>query len=112
MEVYHDITSERGSDVINGWKRWGIYDVVKAGSSSPPSIDAFNEIAPLVITEKSNETYVTINQFSNLTESFVNDRHDEESYCSTKKKKMISISKEVHLILSLSMMSNFSYCDL
>ena len=37
------------------------------------------EIAPLVVTEKSNETDVTINQSSSLTESFVNDRYDEES---------------------------------
>ena len=40
------------------------------------------EIAPLVVTEKSNETDVTINQSSSLTESFVNDRYDEESDCS------------------------------
>ena len=37
------------------------------------------EIAPLVVTEKSNKTDVTINQSSSLTESFVNDRYDEES---------------------------------
>ena len=40
------------------------------------------EVAPLVVTEKSNETDVTINQSSSLTESFVNDRYDEESDCS------------------------------
>ena len=40
------------------------------------------EIAPLVVTEKSNETDVTINQSSSLTESFVNDRYDELSDCS------------------------------
>ena len=40
------------------------------------------EIAPLVVTEKSNKTDVTINQSSSLTESFVNDRYDEESDCS------------------------------
>ena len=41
-----------------------------------------NEIVPLVVTEKSNETDLTINQSSSLTESFVNDRYDEESDCS------------------------------
>ena len=40
------------------------------------------EIAPLVVTEKSNETDVTINQSSSLTESFVNDWYDKESDCS------------------------------
>ena len=80
MEFYNHITSEKGSEIIiNGWKRSGIYDAVKNGSSSLPSIDPFNEIDPLVVTEKSNETDVTINQSSSLTESFVNDRYDEES---------------------------------
>ena len=83
MQFFNHITSEKGSKIIiNGWKRSGIYDAVKNGSSSLPSIDPFNEIDPLVVTEKSNETDVTINQSSSLTESFVNDRYDEESDCS------------------------------
>ena len=83
MQFFNHITSEKGSEIIiNGWKRSGIYDAVKNGSSSLPSIDPFNEIDPLVVTEKSNETDVTINQSSSLTESFVNDRYDEESDCS------------------------------
>ena len=80
MEFYNHITSQKGSEIIiNGWKRSGIYDAVQNGSSSLPSIDPFNEIAPLVVTEKSNETDVTINQTSSLTESFVNDWYDKES---------------------------------
>ena len=55
MEFYNHITSEKGSEIIiNGWKRSGIYDAAKNGSSSLPSIDPFNEIDPLVVTEKSN----------------------------------------------------------
>ena len=55
MEFYNHITSEEGSElIINDWKRSGIYDAVKNGSSSLPSIDPFNEIDPLVVTEKSN----------------------------------------------------------
>ena len=110
---YNHITSEGGSEIIiNGWKRSGIYDVLKNSRSSSPSIDPFNEIAPLVVIEKLNETDVTINQFSSLTESFVNDRYEEDSYCLIGKTKTILISKGVYLILSLSMMSNFSYFDL
>ena len=60
----------------------GIYDTVKNGSRSLPSIDPFKEIAPLVVTEKSNESDVTISQPSRLTENLVNDRYDEESDCS------------------------------
>ena len=83
MEYYNHITSQKSSDFIaNDWKRSGIYDAVKIGSSSLSSIDPFNEIAPLVVTWKSNETNVTINQSSSLTESFVNDPYDEESDCS------------------------------
>ena len=83
MEFYNHITSEEGSElIINDWKRSGIYDAVKNGSSSLPSIVPFNEVAPLVVTEKSNGPDVTINQSSSFTESFVNDRYDEESDCS------------------------------
>ena len=83
MQFFNHITSEKGSEIIiNGWKRSGIYDAVKNGSSSLPSIVPFNEIAPLVVTEKSNGPDVTINQSSSFTESFVNDRYDEESDCS------------------------------
>ena len=83
MQFYNHITSEKGSEIlVNGWKRSGIYDAVKNGSSSLPSIVPFNEVAPLVVTEKSNGPDVTINQSSSFTESFVNDRYDEESDCS------------------------------
>ena len=79
MEFYNHVTSEKGSEIIiNGWERSGIYDAVKNDSSPLPSIDPFNKIAPLAVTEKSNETDVTINQSSSLTESF---RYDEESDC-------------------------------
>ena len=55
MKFYNHIMSEKGSEIIiNGWKRSGIYDAAKNGSSSLPSIDPFNEIDPLVVTEKSN----------------------------------------------------------
>ena len=48
MQFFNHITSEKGSKIIiNGWKRSGIYDAVKNGSSVLPSIDPFNEIAPL-----------------------------------------------------------------
>ena len=51
MEYYNHITSQKSSDFIaNDWKRSGIYDAVKIGSSSLSSIDPFNEIAPLVVT--------------------------------------------------------------
>ena len=83
IEFYNHITSKKVSEIIiNGWKGSGIYDAVKNDSSSLPYIHPFNEIAPLIGTEKSNETDVTINQSSSLTESFMNDRYDEESDCS------------------------------
>ena len=83
MKFYNRITSEKGSEIIiNGSKRSEIYDAIKNGSSSLLSIDPFSEIAPLAVTEKSNETDVTINQSLSLTESFVNDRYDELSDCS------------------------------
>ena len=101
MEFSNHITSEKGSEIIiNGWKRSGIYDAVKNGSSSLPSIDPFNKIVPLVVTEKSNETDVTINQSLGLTESFVNDRYDEESDCSAcGKRYRVHLHNNAHFLL-------------
>ena len=62
MKFYNHITSEKGSEnIISGWKGSGINDAVKNGSSSLPSIGQFKKIAPLVVTEKSNETDPTMN---------------------------------------------------
>ena len=51
VDYYNHITSEAGTDVIiNGWKSASIYDAIKTGKSNIPSIDPFNEIAPLAVS--------------------------------------------------------------
>ena len=62
--------TEDGSKVsINGWKRSGIFDAVTDGSSSLPSIDPFQDMAPLPSTsDGDNENVYPIE----VTEDFVN----------------------------------------
>ena len=64
------MSTEDGSKVsINGWKRSGIFDAVTDGSSALPSIDPFQDIAPLPSTnDGDNEIVYSIE----VTEDFVN----------------------------------------
>ena len=48
LEFYNHITSETGAEIIlNGWKAAGIYDALKMGAVSLPSLDPFQDISPL-----------------------------------------------------------------
>jgi len=80
VEYYNHITSEAGTDIIiKGWKSAGIYDAIKTGKANLPSIDPFNEIAPLAATsnEISNENLVTIS--GDLRNGYVNETVENES---------------------------------
>ena len=48
-QFYNHMSTENGSKVvINGWERSGIVDAVTNGSAALPSIDSFQNIAPLL----------------------------------------------------------------
>ena len=53
IHLYNELSSPGAKDVIIGrWKKSGIYDAIKLGSSDLPSIDPFAEIEPM----DSNDT--------------------------------------------------------
>ena len=83
IEFYNHITSKTGSWVIiNGWKRSENYKVIKDGSPALPSINPLNDRAPLV-DDNVNDVVKMLNDCTNLVESFVNNRFDDdESECS------------------------------
>ena len=67
---YDYMSPEDGSKVIiNGWKKSGISDAVANGSSSLPSLDQFQTIAPL--PQLDGEPSETIYP-SNVLQDFVN----------------------------------------
>ena len=77
MEFYNHITSEAGSNIIiNGWKASGIYDAIKMGESALPSIDPFNDIAPL--SDENISDVQVISPTVELMENFVNDHHEDD----------------------------------
>ena len=48
IHLYNELSSPGAKDVIIGrWKKSGIYDAIKLGSSDLPSIDPFAEIEPM-----------------------------------------------------------------
>ena len=58
LEFYNQITSEAGADIIvNGWKASGIYDAVEMGSSALPSLDPFQDISPLPVSDDDDDTH-------------------------------------------------------
>ena len=67
---------------MNGWKAAGIYDTIKAGSAGLQSIDAFEDISPLVTEHDKSESFLpaTIDQLPDeSSENFVNVAFDEEN---------------------------------
>ena len=77
VDYYNYITSEAGTDVIvKGWKVAGIYDAIKMGKSNLPSIDPFNEIAPLAVP--SNETDNLVEIPEDFRESYVNELNEDD----------------------------------
>lgn len=80
VEYYNHVTSEAGTDVIiKGWKSAGIYDAIEMGKANLPSIDPFNEIAPLAVTsnEISSENLAVVSD--DLQKSYVNEIVENES---------------------------------
>ena len=76
VEYYNLMTSSEGTDiVINGWKKAGIYDAVKNGLTSLPSIDPFIEIASLVDCLHNIDEVVNVSE--EIRESYVNDKETQ-----------------------------------
>ena len=43
------MSTDEGKEIVaNGWKKAGIFDAIKLGSSDLPSLDAFADICPLI----------------------------------------------------------------
>ena len=80
VDYYNYITSEAGINVIiMGWKLAGIYDAIKTGKSNLPSIDPFNEIAPLMMSPNEVGNDIFVNASDELRESYVNEMVQDES---------------------------------
>lgn len=77
IEFYNEMSTKDGIEVIiNGWKRSGIFEAVTKGSTSLPSIDPFQEIAPLPEGEYAD---ADITYPIEVNEDFSNSRDDEDS---------------------------------
>ena len=68
-QFYNHMSTDEGSKVIiNSWKKSGISDTVTGGSSSLPSLDPFQDIAPLPQSLEVHETIIP----ANITDDFIN----------------------------------------
>ena len=49
VELYNHMSTDDGKEIVaNGWKKAGIFDAIKLGSSGLPSLDPFADICPLI----------------------------------------------------------------
>ena len=49
VELCNHISTDEGKEIVaNSWKKAGIFDTIKLGSSSLPSLDPFADICPLI----------------------------------------------------------------
>ena len=79
VDYYNHITSKAGTDVIiNGWKSAGIYDAIKTGKSTLPSIDPFNEIAPLAVSSNEICNHNLVGVSDDLREGYVIEIDEDE----------------------------------
>ena len=68
-QFYNHMSTDEGSKVIiNSWKKSGISDAVTGGSSSLPSLDPFQDIAPLPQSLEVHETIIP----ASITDDFIN----------------------------------------
>ena len=81
LEFYNHITSETGAEVIlNGWKAAGIYDALKMGAVSLPSLDPFQDISPLPGNDDDDTRGISdiVNVPVEVKEGFVNPIIDDD----------------------------------
>ena len=68
-QFYNHMSTDEGFKVIiNGWKKSGISDAVTGGLSSLPSLNPFQDIAPLPQSLEVHETIIP----ANITDDFIN----------------------------------------
>ena len=49
VELYNHMPTDEGKEIVaNGWKKAGIFDAIKLGSSGLPSLNPFADICPLI----------------------------------------------------------------
>ena len=49
VELYNHMSTDEGEEIVaNSWKKAGIFDAIKLGSSGLPSLDPFADICPLI----------------------------------------------------------------
>ena len=57
------MSNDEGKEIVaNGWKKAGIFDAIKLGSSGLPSLDPFADICPLIesLQLRENLSFLTL----------------------------------------------------
>ena len=64
-ELYNHMYTDEGKEIVaKGWKKAGIFDAIKFGSSGLPSFDPFADICPLIESLELRENLNLIDPLS------------------------------------------------
>ena len=83
VELYNQMKTKEGKDIMSGWKSAGIPVAIRTGSANLESLDPFSDIDPLIseVTHENNINIAEINKEERVT--FLNpafDFYENESY--------------------------------
>ena len=71
VELYNHMSTDQGKEIVaNGWKKANIFDAIKFGSSSLPSLDPFADICPLIESLQLRQNLSLLTLFSDQLDCF------------------------------------------
>ena len=71
VELYNHKSTDEGKEIhANLWKKAGIFDAIKLGSSGLPSLDSFADICPLIESLQLRENLSLSTPFPEKLDSF------------------------------------------
>ena len=82
VELYNHKSTDEGKEIhANLWKKAGIFDAIKLGSSGLPSLDSFADICPLIESLQLRENLCLSTLFPEELDCFRKKTQESEDDC-------------------------------
>ena len=82
VELYNHKSTDEGKEIhANLWKKAGIFDAIKLGSSGLPSLDSFADICPLIESLQLRENLSLSTLFPEELDCFRKKTQESENDC-------------------------------
>ena len=82
VQLYNHKSTDKGKEIhANCWKKAGIFDAIKLGSSDLPSLDPFADICPLIESLQLRENLSLLTPFPEELDCFRKKTQESEDDC-------------------------------